>query len=235
MVEIFSIVAYVLIIIQFIIISAGIIVFNSRKGKIKGLLIVLLNLVLIINLNYLIRISVNGFLFLLFIIFSILGGGVIIAQIRTWGPDRESQDSFDLTDGYKGRKVTQIVDEMRKEDDDSSFDNIFDRTQSSVFESKSEKQTSPASIPAREKHSGINREKFEKILRRYTSIEISELASLLETDKKTLQNWLLDLPDEYAFKINNNMVELGEGILDAHIDDLFQSFEEAERTGKGKI
>ncbi|MHA2365122.1 MAG: tetratricopeptide repeat protein [Candidatus Hodarchaeales archaeon] len=76
---------------------------------------------------------------------------------------------------------------------------------------------------------------FEKILRRYDDIELRKLAKMLKMDEVDLELWLIDLPEEYGFKISQNVVHFDRANIDAHIDDLMASFVEMEQTKTGKI
>ncbi len=78
-------------------------------------------------------------------------------------------------------------------------------------------------------------EKFKKIIRRSDSLAISELAQLFDMDRVNLLNWLYDLPEEFGFKIEQDVIKFSIEDIDLHIDALMSSFEKMEDTGSGKI
>ncbi len=71
----------------------------------------------------------------------------------------------------------------------------------------------------------INRQTFEKILSRYTRIKISKLSELLKMNVNEMELWLLDLPIDYGFKIDDDILIIDQNKLGSHINDVFTSFE----------
>lgn len=66
---------------------------------------------------------------------------------------------------------------------------------------------------------------LEKIINRYSEIELTEMAKLLEMDLRRLQLFLLDLPTEYGFIIHRDVVKFNHDQLVTHIDDLLEKFD----------
>ncbi|MCY3412153.1 MAG: hypothetical protein INQ03_11020 [Candidatus Heimdallarchaeota archaeon] len=93
----------------------------------------------------------------------------------------------------------------------------------------------PAAAAPSTEIKNINRERFEKIISRYTRIEIKQMARMLNVDETALQLWLLDLPESYGFTIDLDVLEINQDLIGEHIDELFSAFEEAEKTGYGKL
>ncbi|MCY3414046.1 MAG: WD40 repeat domain-containing protein [Candidatus Heimdallarchaeota archaeon] len=78
-------------------------------------------------------------------------------------------------------------------------------------------------------------EKFKKILTRYEEIEVDDLAGMLKMDKFDLIDWLIDLPDEFGFKLNKNILMINTDTMGVEIDHLLDQFNEMEKNKSGKI
>ncbi|MHA2253413.1 MAG: hypothetical protein ACXAD7_23855 [Candidatus Kariarchaeaceae archaeon] len=76
---------------------------------------------------------------------------------------------------------------------------------------------------------------FRGLIQRSSKINITQLSKLLVMDETKLLQWLLKLPSEFGFTIDNNIVEFSREDIDTHIDQLLDEFSKMEKTQIGKI
>ncbi|MCY3412659.1 MAG: hypothetical protein INQ03_13560 [Candidatus Heimdallarchaeota archaeon] len=82
----------------------------------------------------------------------------------------------------------------------------------------------------------IDHDTFERVMMRYSEIELDELARILETNELFLQQWLIKLPKDFTgIKVQGKKLIINNDEIGDHIDQLFDIFEEAEKSGRGKL
>ncbi len=78
-------------------------------------------------------------------------------------------------------------------------------------------------------------EKFRKIVMRSAKLRIEQLASMLRMEQTDLLDWLYDLPEEFGFVINQDIIEFDTAKIGDSIDKLLAGFDSVDRTKDGKI
>lgn len=69
---------------------------------------------------------------------------------------------------------------------------------------------------------------FKRVLQRFDRIKVSSLASILGLeDQDELYRWLLNLPDEFGFAIDQDLLVIKQDLLVSQIDELLALFEES--------
>lgn len=69
------------------------------------------------------------------------------------------------------------------------------------------------------------KELFKKAILRSKNLKFSQLSQLLHIPESDLLEWLLDLPEEYGFTIDQDVIEFNKSSVEDHIDELLRSFE----------
>ncbi len=77
-------------------------------------------------------------------------------------------------------------------------------------------------------------EKFGKLIRRSTRMKISQVSLLLKMEETELIDWMIDLPEEYGFIINEDIIEFDTETIEDNIDKLLESFAHMEEEKIGK-
>lgn len=74
---------------------------------------------------------------------------------------------------------------------------------------------------------------FKRVLKKFETIKISQLASLLGMNNETeVLEYILEIPDEFGFKIQNDMLIIEQHEVLEHIDMLVSMFETDSAYGK---
>ncbi|MCY3414344.1 MAG: hypothetical protein INQ03_22045 [Candidatus Heimdallarchaeota archaeon] len=124
---------------------------------------------------------------------------------------------------------------------DDDFDDLFDNFKKKKRATKKKERSVQRSPPKKEKSEPKKQEiewrlrRFEKIIRRSESLEIEQLAALLEFDENALLLWLINLPDNFGFKIIKNEIQFNQDDIEDHIDDLMDSYYKLEEQRIGKM
>ncbi|MHA2252942.1 MAG: ABC transporter substrate-binding protein [Candidatus Kariarchaeaceae archaeon] len=137
------------------------------------------------------------------------------------------------TDPVKERKIAPVKEEVYKPS----------RKERKAAERKVKEEAKLLAAQEAERRAREEREQqlrqridtFRKIIKRSTTLKLSQLSDMLEMKEKDLMKWLYDLPDDFGFKINQDIVEFDVVDIDASIDSLIKSFEGMEGNHSGKL
>ncbi|MCE7737709.1 MAG: hypothetical protein GPJ54_22650 [Candidatus Heimdallarchaeota archaeon] len=86
-----------------------------------------------------------------------------------------------------------------------------------------------------ERQMRVRIEKFRKIVMRSAKLRIEQLASMLRMEQTDLLDWLYDLPEEFGFVINQDIIEFDTVKIGDNIDKLLAGFESDENNKDGKL
>ncbi|MHA2253402.1 MAG: cell envelope integrity protein TolA [Candidatus Kariarchaeaceae archaeon] len=76
---------------------------------------------------------------------------------------------------------------------------------------------------------------FRKVVKRTAKLKMEQLSTMLQMEENDLLMWLYNLPEEFGFIINEDIVEFDVVDIDASIDALITSFEQMETAKQGKL
>ncbi|MCE7737710.1 MAG: hypothetical protein GPJ54_22655 [Candidatus Heimdallarchaeota archaeon] len=78
-------------------------------------------------------------------------------------------------------------------------------------------------------------ETFRKVVLRSAKLRINQLADMLDMEDKALLKWLYDLPEEFGFVVNQDIIEFDTVKIGDSIDKLLAGFDKVEETKDGKM
>ena len=78
-------------------------------------------------------------------------------------------------------------------------------------------------------------ERFRKLITRSSSLKLSQLSKVLEMEDDDVLLWLIDLPDEMGFTIDEERIIFDTTNINDHIDNLMKEFEKFEQDKFGKL
>ena len=117
----------------------------------------------------------------------------------------------DWADNYEKSQIGQLSNKI------DNYQQSLENTRGRIAEEKSERM-----------------DKLEKLIQRMDRVTMKRMASYVNLTDDELFKWLMDLPQDYGFRLEGDEVVFSADDIEDHIDDLMASFRKFEDEKIGK-